>query len=90
MISKKLLKGYNGWANYFTWAVNLWITSVNEYTLRRFENIAKNNSFNSFKNQVNQFIDQGYVKDLKKFDKKRIKKIINYKELYKGLKGDDH
>jgi len=81
------LNKYNGWDNYYSWAVNLWITSNDENTYKWFEELANNINLEEFKKEVNEFILSGGVVDIHEEAEKVVEEdVVNYKAIYGSLR----
>jgi len=86
MLEGKLLKGeYNGWKNYYTWNLNLWLTN-DEVTYTHYRELAETTTFENFKAELENFVLDGGASDIHKESKELVEKdIIDYRAIYKGL-----
>jgi len=82
---------YNGWINYYTWAMYLHITSY-EHIYKNYRRLAKNQTKKDFIRQICLDIEKDQVidfEDLDQLEKEAVCTAINFDELYNAIKEEN-
>lgn len=80
---------YGGYTNFWTWSTYNWITGY-ENSYRYFEDLARNHSFEHFKEEVVGFIKLGQNGDVDLEEElEEALESINYEELQDKVAGEE-
>lgn len=86
MVEKWKYEKKMGKANYWTWAVDLWLTSYTEKRYKQAKRIAENNPLSYFMEYVRNMVLTGAIKDFGEDDIQPAIKHTDYESIYKSLK----